>query len=437
MATALLLGSMATPLSQAEEANLNELASDLRYLLCEYDVHDRVQLRFHQLRYRSLKTFTVFADDRAGVRNAFTADVADINEAGLTADQQATVRVMSAQVLSAWVNASTKDVEEVRAAAENKVMRLPNLISRTGLIEFRKRFEREHGRQVDSIWPCASLIERRLEECEEGAFSAPPLSEVISVEAAGEEATEITEVGLNLRVRRSPKAISLPVTTEQLRNRMRTLAISYVVASYKHQSRLWLRTATMTLFASYVEYLLGDTVANFHLDQDGISVQASWTTVLGYELNIRKLVTRLVLYDGLDFETALVRAMADLACKSQYFLTPTALLTAARGGRGSGPTAGTNLQVHDANKPLSARAKKKARAKAKIPVKTVAKAKGASLAKAKGKGKGKMQKTPDGRLICGFVNLPQGCVKTECTYLHVCSLCYDPDHVASECPMAK
>ena len=259
MATALLLATFPVALNDTEEISLREISSDLRFLFGEFEVHDRIQLKFHELRYRSLKTFSVFADDRAGVRAAFSADVADITEAGLSADQKAMVRVASAQVLAAWVSASTRDLEEVRAAAENKVMRLPQLVSRAGLVALRQRFEKDHGRQNDATWPCAALIERRLEECEEGSFVAPPLSEVISVEAAGDEAVEIMEVGSALRVRKAPRAIAMPATTEQLRTRLRTLAISYIIASYRHQSRLWLRSATLPVFLNYVEYLLGDT----------------------------------------------------------------------------------------------------------------------------------------------------------------------------------
>ena len=435
---AVLITSFAVPLTEAETTRLREMASDLRFLLSEHDVHDRIQLRLHALRYRNLKTFAVMADDRPGVRTAVSADIIDSAEAGLTPDQIATARVVSAQLLSAWVSASTKDLEEVKAAAENKVMRLPALVSKATLISFRQKFEREHGRQNDGTWPCASMIEKRLEECEEGVFNAQPLSEVICVDAAGEEASDITEIGNSIRLRRAPKAIPLPVTTEQLRTRMRTLAVSYVVAGYKHASRLWLRTATLPVFLQYVEYILGDQVAGYVLDQEGVHATASWPTVLTYEINIRKATVRAVLYDDLDFEAALLRSCRDLSVKERFFTTPTAIISANRTGRSGGASRGSDSSSPKPE-PKSAAAKRRARktnAGTKTVVKTVTKAEGRGQGKGKGQSKGQMQKTPDGRLICGFVNTPQGCVKSTCQFLHVCNVCYSPGHVAGspDCP---
>ena len=436
MATAALLNSLAIPLSDAEALVLQELSSDFRFLLSEFDVPDKVQIRIHTLRYRNLKTFTVIADDRAGVRAAIAADIVDGAEANLTPDQVASARVISAQILAAWVSAGTKGLEETRAAAENKVMRLPALVTRAGLIAFRQRFEREHGRQNDATWPCASLIEKRLEEVEEGTFTAQALSEIISVEAAGDEIVDITEYGSGLKLRKAPKSISLPTTTEQFRTRMKCLAISYIIAGYKHSSRLWLRTATLPVFLAYTEYILSDSVAGYHLDQEGVNVRASWLTTLTYELNVRKLVARMVLYEDLDFSAALTRAMADIACKERFFITPTALITASRGKQSNARSSNDDPfgESETPSKGLSAAAKRRARkGGGKGVIKTSGKG-GKTAAKGKAGGKSQMQKTPDGRLICGFVNLPQGCVKPKCQFLHVCNLCYDPDHVAAQCP---
>ena len=438
--TAIMLNSFAVPLTDAQNVELNTMSSEFRFLLSEVDVPEKIQVRLTELGYRSMRTYVAMADDRAALRVAIAADVLDAAELGLTQAQIALVRVITASLLAAWTTASTRDAEPIRAAADNKVMRLPALVSRSGLVGFRQRFERENGRIQDCVFPCASLIERRLEEVEERIFCAQPLSEIISVEAAGDEVTDFQDLGVNIRVRKTPKAINLPGTTEEFRQRMKTLAVSYVIAGYKHSSRLWLRTATMQCFTNYVEHILSAEVAAFHLDSEGISVKASWPTVLNYELNMRKLVVRKVLYEDLDFQTALNAAMIDLQCRERYFITPTALLTAAKGGRGSTTTTlAREVQIGKPGLPgqgQSPQAKKRAKAaeakkgKGKGVMKTIVK-------EEKGKGKGKtnlMSKTPDGRWICGFVNTAAGCVKPKCNFLHCCNLCYATDHVAANCP---
>ena len=228
----------------------------------------------------------------------------------------------------------------------------------------------------------------------------------------------------------------MPATTEDFRQRMKTLAMSYVIAGYKHSSRLWLRTATMPVFAAYVEHILSDQVAAYHLDSENVSVRASWPTVLSYELNMRKLVVRMVLYESMDFGTALARAMVDLQCRERHFITPTALITAAKGHHPAAAWQGPPPDAFNTGgkgKGKSANAKKRARSSdGKDGGGKGKPAKGG----VKGKGKGKqLLKTPDGRLICGFVNLPQGCVKPRCNFLHCCNLCFATDHVAANCPV--
>ena len=281
------------------------------------------------------------------------------------------------------------------------------------------------------------MIEARLEELEEGSYSVQPLSEVISIEQAGDESTTIHEVGVQIKVRKAPKSIPLPATTEELRSRFRTLAISYILAAYKHGSRLWIKTATFPVFNTYVEYLLSDQVALYHMDQEGISIKASWTTVLNFDLAMRKYVVRAVLYDSKDFATALVEATKDLQIRERYFITPTAMLNSASKGKPTVTAAiGDTLPVLSAKKRKQAwvEAQKEKRAKGG---KGQAKGSDKSIAKGKGKGK-KFRKTPDGRSICDFFNKASGCKKSdsECTWVHCCSSCLGP-HPATACPSSS
>lgn len=98
------------------------------------------------------------------------------------------------------------------------------------MVGLRQRFEREHGRASDSIFPCTALVEKRLEEVEEGSVAAQLLSDVICVAKAVDEVISIPEAGTGIAVRRIPKSIAMLTNTEELRCRLRTLGISFVLA---------------------------------------------------------------------------------------------------------------------------------------------------------------------------------------------------------------
>ena len=421
-----VMAAMDTALDQAELLTLSAMSSDLRFMMSEFEVPDRVQLALCNRGYKNLATFGVMSDDRATLRAAIVADL-QINpaHAGLDVAVAARARTVTAALIAAWQSAGLRQEEAVRQSVDNRLLRLPNLVTKSSLIALRQKYELEHGRVPDHLWPCASLIEKRLEEIEEGSFTAQPLSEIISIDRADDDVITIGELGTNVKVRKAPKAIALPQTTEELRDRFTTMGITYVLASYKHSSRLWIRSATKGMWDRYVTYLLSDQVANYQLDQEGISVRASWTTVLAYDIAMRKLTCRSVLYDNLDFATALAAAMIDLGCRERHFITPTAMLTAASSARkptGKGAPPGPT----ETEPGLMSNTKRKKLLKAAQLAR--------KMQKGAGKGKGKdhpvpapprpvLRVTPDGRNICKFYNLTRGCVREGCNFVHICNVC--------------
>ena len=432
MATAAFLATVRDPMTEPERVALNAMSSDLQFLLGESDVPERLRLRLTTLGYRTVAAFSVMGDDRNGMRATLSADVLDPAEVGLTPALAAEARLYVNYMLSAWIIATTRLTEEIHLAAQTRMLRLPAVMPRASLVALRQRYEREHGRVTDHIFPCAAMIEKRLEEIEDGSLAAQPLSEVISIELSSDETTTLQELGPNVKVRRTPKAIALPDTTEELRNRYKTLAISYILASYKHSTRQWLRTATMEVWLAFTEYILSDEIALYNLDTEGVNIKASWSTVLSYELQIRKLAVRKILHEDLDFAAALLAARSDLGCKERYFISPTALITAGQkrsvqqitGGDGGKGAVGKSKkqkrrEAHLAQGGDSGKGKKGA-------------AKGGAKGKGKGKGKGKRQ-TPDGRMICGFYNSQNGCRSSTCQFLHLCGHCFAEDHTAQTC----
>ena len=156
--------------------------------------------------------------------------------------------------------------------------------------------------------------------------------------------------------------------------------------------------------------------------------------MLNYDLAIRKLAARHVLYDGDDFKTALDKALNNLSCRERYFITPTAMLAATSNSKA--PGAGQSNQ--DAGKGVKGVRNKVLKQKGKGS----AGKGGGKGGKVKGATKGSgtprittpIKKTPDGRLICGYYNTANGCVLgADCKFVHICSICFGTDHTSLTC----
>ena len=420
------LASMSVPLTPAQETALSELSSELRFLMSENDLPEIVQLRLRTLGHKTMPLFSVLADTRQQVRDLVTRDIVDAGEVGLTVLEVQQAKLISNQVVATWLVASQRLVEEIRISTDNRALRLPMVLSRPVLLSLRQRFEQEKGRTSDHLYPCSSLIERVLEEIEEGTFTALALTEVVSCECSSEESTSLQEVGTVVRIRKNAKPVPLPVNTEELRRRFKTLGIVYYIARFKHTSRLWLRTSTLDTWLEYCEWLLGEDVWGFRLDQEGLQVQTSWTTMLQYDLHIRKLACRKVLFDQMDFQTALDSAREDLPLRARWFITPTAILASTSSSSSSfkRPLPEHVETIKKGVEPTISKKKQK--------LQKFKEGKGAKKAE-KGKGKGgknrsQFQKTPDGRLVCNFFNSSAGCQRQGCTFVHVCSKCYSENH---------
>ena len=279
------------------------------------------------------------AADRAGVL-ALAARSFLLNPAlpDLAQDLVDRAEINSVRLLASWMAASARFEESNKLASVSRASNLPVVIPKAMLVALRKRFENLHNRVSDKIYPCAYMLEMRLEEVEEGTLTATPLEEVICAEQGADSYSSDALSVHGVRFRKAPKAIPVPKNGEELRARFKTLAIAFVIASFKHSSCLWLKTATLEVFAEYVEHLLSEHVANFQLDREELSVKATWATVLDYDLHMRKHAVRSILYNGLDFASAITLAMSDPTVRERHFTTPTALLTAAE-------TRGTKRQL--------------------------------------------------------------------------------------------
>jgi hypothetical protein len=398
-----IIDSWVVALTPAEELVHSELSSDLAFVLNESLIPIRLQFEMARRHFRNLALFAAMADTRTEVRGIMASDFGvDLTVATLTDLQKIAGRQAVTATVAAWGTVNSRVTEVAKLAAESAASRLPLMLPIGGMIALRKRYEALHGKVPDHTWPCYALIEKRLEEIEQGSLSATPLSEVISIEAANDEIVTIPDTGI--RVRKSPKAILPPASTEEFRDRIKTLAISFEVAGFKHSHKPWLRSANMACFDRFVSYILGAKIAGRSLDGQGLGVKADWNTVLAYELAIRKHAVDSILYEGKTFDDAMTAGCKDLEIKEQYFITPTAILNSNRrtpDGPPKGPGKGRAAKGQLANNApaihgewgqgmsIKAVAKRKLREAAELGSHAPAYKQGKTADKGKGKSKGK------------------------------------------------
>lgn len=110
---AAFLATLVVNLTDVEIAALNTMSSDLRFLLSEYEVHDKAQLRLIQMGYRGLTTFSVMAGDRAGLRACIITDIVDPADAALSAGQSAAARLIVSPLVAAWIASSQRVTEDI------------------------------------------------------------------------------------------------------------------------------------------------------------------------------------------------------------------------------------------------------------------------------------------------------------------------------------
>ena len=65
---------MSTALSAPERVQLDCMSSDLRFILSEFEIPDRIQLRAVELGYKSLVLYAVLGDDRPAVHALIATD---------------------------------------------------------------------------------------------------------------------------------------------------------------------------------------------------------------------------------------------------------------------------------------------------------------------------------------------------------------------------
>ena len=406
---------------------LERVSSDLRFIWTERELSDPDQEQLGNAGFTTLGLFQALADDRAGVRAFGTGIYGDPAENGVAVDIKVARTVKIAKLIDSWQTAHSRVEETTRVAAEQVASKLPRTISRANMISLRQRYEQDFGRVLDRTFPCQSLIERRLEEVEEGEVRADPLSDVASVEETSQEdlmGAQLQKDG-TFRFKRSAKTVSLPADSETLRLRVRMLGTTFHLASYKHSTRLWLRNSRPEIWLDHLEYVLGDDVARMRHQVLDRVVTPPWAVVLNYEFQIRKEACRLIMFQGQTLADSMLQARQSPEIKERHFSTPTAMAAACNKVPNS-PGSSYKRPFDELSNSGKSGKGNKASGKG-------GGAKGGKPSAKKGNNtKILHNKTPDGRSLC-FRFQTNKCNSSKCHFVHVCSTCLAEGHGAASC----
>ena len=411
------------------------MAPDLAFLLDDRLVDSTTQKHLCDAGFSTIGVFALLADTRAEVR-------AMLKSAPFSLDPDATAleddptekvrrRVAQARVIDAWETAQVRVEERRKAEATQRASGLPHALPVSVHIAFRRDYEAVYGRADDKAFPSDSLIDKRLQDIEQGDLQAETLDLVITKEEQSDGVMgAVFDADGTLRVKKGTQKVMLPGDAEALRRRIHVLGITWTVAKLSHPARGWLQSATPDVWREHLDHVLGDEVYGFKITSSSgdRSSRSSWKTLLAYEFQLRKEAIRMVNFESSDFKTAMVRARSSTELREKHFVTPCILDVVTAGAnpyRAEPYSYPTPWQQPPAGKGAD-----KGKAKGK------GKGKGKDKGKIKGKGAAgpRHGKTPDGKEICYAYN-KEGCQQgAKCHRAHVCTKCYG-QHPATACPV--
>jgi hypothetical protein len=376
-----------------------------------------------------LGVFRSIVDTRELLRDTLKATLnIDPGEVGLAADVMVQRRANLARIIDSWETARKRIPERDRSSAEQKASRLRITLEKGQHVMLRQIFEAEHGRLRDHAFPCHAMVERRMEEIDEGEPKAELLSEEMSVEEAFEDVVgAVINKEDTWRTKKATKSAAPPTTSKKLRSSLRLLRVSYTIAKYKHSTRQWLSSTSPTLWNDYCDWLLGDEIAGYKSLVEGTTIVPPWSVLMELEHQYPKEVIQLVLYHGKDIATAFFDAKNDAGLKLRYFSTPMAMHAAL-----SSKKRGNDAMDDDEKMKMKREWEKKLWPENKKLKGRDAKGNGKGN-KSKGDKKGgekskdgfrakhKNSKAPDRNLIC--YSYQDDLCRGRCNFFHVCSEC--------------
>ena len=404
------LPDLATPEGLA--AAVEALDPDFHGLLERKEVSQMVQGRLSNANVKSISRFAALGDNRTDIRTFCTGTLA--------LDRAADV-VEIAGVVDTWQASKSRMESRHQAEAEASLASLPSPVNKVEAQDLRQKFEQLHYKLEDKVSPATSTLELIFDQVESGEWKSMSLVQFLSRDDTEAEmmGATIDKTG-TVKIRKGYGEAKPPKSSEELRQRLKLVGHTYIMAQLKFPHKAALQQLTPNHFSKLCDYLLGEQVMGLRAkDEEGAVVSSpSLELVLSYEFQIRKQMVKLM-NEGEVMREALDQAMKDGVVKERFFLTPAAYSAiTAMGGRKE-----------------KSRSPRRDRWQGGQSFQSSGSGGGKGKKGGKGrKGGGKIlhSKTPDGREICyAWNNKDQRC-RHKCGRLHVCQICFGqhPAHAA-------
>ncbi len=315
------------PLLELTEASSAEgfasVDSDLLYLLESTSVRKEVISVLGHLQIRRLSTFACIESSDERFRQMLQ------NDLGLDPSEGMPVRIDVAHLVEAWASARERVKRAADMEAEARAEGRPKELPRGTHLSMRRAYQSLHGEKRDGAFPSAAYLNWRLDQLEEGDLRAERLTEVVSVEAAGEDSDDIglTLSKGKLMMRRGKTRVALPANPEALRKTYGIMITHWEVIRLKHPDRPFLVGLSKDSWMDMLEYLLGEDVYEYAGPR---GTRYLWDDLLAYEFEMRRFAIKLTCDGTHTLASALVAARKDNELRTKYFVTCLALTPAPR-----------------------------------------------------------------------------------------------------------
>ena len=415
-----------------KQAAMDAASSELKFLLGKEGIQLGTQARLFHCGATTLSKFGAFFADEKDLR-----EVAK-EELGIDAAASLRDRAELAGLIVCYNQAKTRTAEVSKFIGELDARQQAKPIIGTEFLAMRTAFEQKYEKLDDQDCPSRLYLERRVAELESGEMRAEQLKTVLNREQDGEEALIPTwDSGGTLKLRKSVSDIDEPSNPEELRRRLGVMFTGLCSIALQHTNRGELQSLTPQFVHTYCSYLLGEHVYQFIAkDEQGLTVASPcWGLVLSYEFAIRKRAYRRMAETQRSFVDLMKESMLDPVTKERFFTTPLAISTAA-GGKRIEVTTEKKRNASDMENGYYREEGGRGRTKGKG---RGGRGRGGGSNNSRGHGsksrgktgdkpqmpKGCAAKTPDGKPICYGYNCPSTrCRKKDCTFVHVCGLCF-------------
>ena len=296
--------------------------SDLQLVLQEAGASLDTQYKVVQV-HTTRRRFQAIADNRAEARLAAEKDI------GL---DKSTIegRAQIASIVVAWEAAKDYDQKEHELRAEARILGQKRILQVQERQSMLRAVSAVHGKLNETETPSNEYLSAKAEQCEANEPLAASLDMISSRKDSQVESIQssVDPTGL-VRATKTLAKQEMPFNSEGYRRTMKVEAFAWLCMAARYKAKPFLQNLRLETFTKFVDFILGDRVANLRLPsstgKDQHPTRPPWAIVLAFEHKLRSEAMRMVVDDGETIASAMEKVTKDPSLKETYFTTPLAL----------------------------------------------------------------------------------------------------------------